>query len=195
MKTNKILIIISVVFTFTACKQLKELANFAKCEFKIKNIENINLAGINVQQVKTINDINLADAAKLMVAVTQNSFPLQFNLNVDVKNPNPAQASLNKLDWILFIDDIQMVQGTSQNKIQIAPNGGIANYPLTFNFNLKDVLKEKTGQSMINFGMNLAGAGNQPSRVTLKAKPYVSIGNFQIPYPGYITIKNEFTSK
>lgn len=183
------------MLTFTACRQLKELANFAKCEFKIRNIENLNLAGINVQQVKTINDINLMDAAKLMSAVTQSTFPLQFNLNVDVKNPNPAQASLNKLDWILLIDDIQMVQGTSQNKIQIAPNGGIANYPLSFNLNLKEVLKEKSGQSLINFGLNMAGAGNQPSRVTLKAKPYVSIGNFQIPYPGYITIKNEFTSK
>jgi len=195
MKTNKILIIVTLMLTFTACRQLKELANFAKCEFKIRNIENLNLAGINVQQVKTINDINLMDAAKLMSAVTQSTFPLQFNLNVDVKNPNPAQASLNKLDWILLIDDIQMVQGTSQNKIQIAPNGGIANYPLSFNLNLKEVLKEKSGQSLINFGLNMAGAGNQPSRVTLKAKPYVSIGNFQIPYPGYITIKNEFTSK
>ena len=184
-----------MILALGACKQLKELANFAKCEFKIKSIENINLAGINVQQVKSISDIGVLDAAKLMAAVTQNNFPLQFTLNVDVKNPNPAQASLNKLDWILIIDDIELLQGTTQNRIQIAPNGGITNYPLAFNFNLKEVLKQKTGQSLINFGMNLAGVGNQPSRVTLKAKPYINIGNIQIPYPGYITIKNEFTSK
>jgi len=192
---KKIALLIFITFALAACKQLQELTNFAKCEFKIKSIENINLAGINVQQVKTLSDINVADAARLMAAVAQNSFPLQFNLNVDVKNPNPSQASLNKLDWILIIDDIELLTGTTQNRIQIAPNGGISNYPLAFNFNLKDVLKQKTGQSLINFGLNLAGVGNQPSRVTLKAKPYINVGNFQIPYPGYITIKNEFTSK
>lgn len=195
MKNIKVVVLLAIILTLAACKQLQELSNFAKCEFKIKSIENIILAGVNVQNVKSFSDVSLLDAAKLTSAVVQNSFPLQFTLNVDVKNPNPTQASLNKLDWILFIDDIQLLSGTSQNKIQIASNGGIKNYPLAFNFNLKDVMKEKTGQSLINFGLNLAGAGNQASRVTLKAKPYITIGNFLLPYPGYITIKNEFTSK
>ena len=195
MKNKTIIILIFIALSLGACKQLKELANFARCEFKIRNIENITLAGINVQQVKSISDVGIADAARLMAAVGQNNLPLQFTLNVDVKNPNPTQASLNRLDWILIIDDIELLTGTSMNKIQIAPNGGIANYPLAFNFNLKDVMKQKTGQSLINFGLNLAGAGNQPSRVTLKAKPYINVGSFQIPYPGYITIKNQFTAK
>jgi len=195
MKNIKIIILILITLSIVACKQLQELASFAKCEFKLKSIENINLAGINVQQVKSLSDISVLDAAKLMAAVTQNNFPLQFTLNVDVKNPNPVQASLNKLDWILIIDDIQLLTGTSQSKVQIAPNGGISNYPLAFNLNLKEVLKEKTGQSLVNFGLNLAGAGNQPSRVTLKAKPYINVGNFELPYPGYITIKQDFTSK
>ena len=195
MKTRNALLLIIVVSVLVSCKQLKEMANFAKCEFRLKSIENITLAGFNVQNAKSISDVNVLDAAKLLAAVAQNNLPLQFTLNVDVKNPNPVQASLNRLDWILFIDNIQMVEGTTQNKLQVPANGGVANYPLVFNMNLKDVLKEKSGQSLINFGLNLAGAGNQPTRLTLKAKPYVMIGNFQLPYPGYFDIKTEYTSK
>lgn len=195
MKTKHMIAALIMTTTLLSCRQLKEMANFAKCEFRLKSVENIQLAGFNVQQKKSLTDFSVLDAAKLMGAVAQNNFPLQFTLNVDVKNPNPVQASLNKLDWILLIDGIQMVQGTTQNKLQIAPNGGVANYPLLFNINLRDVLKEKTGQSLINFGLNMAGAGNQPTRITLRAKPYVSIGNFQLAYPGYFDIKTEYTSK
>ncbi len=195
MKTRPIIAVLIIAIALSSCRQLKEMTNFAKCEFRLKSIENIQLAGFDVQNKKSLSDFSVMDAAKLMAAVAQNNFPLQFTLNVDVKNPNPVQGTLNKLDWILLIDDIQMVQGTTQNKLQIAPNGGVANYPLLFNINLRDVLKEKTGQSLINFGLNMAGAGNQPTRITLRAKPYVSIGNFQIAYPGYFDIKTEYTSK
>lgn len=188
------LLLIFSVAVIPSCKQLQGLANMAKCEFKLKSIENITLSGVNVQNVKSLNDLSMIDAARLTSSVLSNNFPLQFNLNMDIRNPNPSPASLNKLDWILNIDDIDLVQGTTQNRIQVAPNGGIATYPLSFNFNLREVLKEKTGQALINFALNLAGAGNQPSRVTLKAKPYMTIGNFQLPYPSYINIRNEFTS-
>ena len=187
--------LVTIITTLVSCKQLKEMANFSKCEFRLRTVENIMLAGVNVQSIKTFSDVTVMDAAKLMAAIGTNSLPLQFTLNMDVKNPNPTPASMSKLDWILFIDDIQMVQGTTQNRIQIPQNGGISNYPLIFNINLKDVIKDKTGQSLINFGLNLAGAGNQPTRFTLKAKPYVYIGNLQIPYPSYIDVKTNFTSK
>jgi hypothetical protein len=40
--------------------------------------------------------------------------------------------------------------------------------------------------------MNLAGSGNRPSRITLKAKPSVVVGGVTFPYPDYITIQNDF---
>jgi len=192
---NSIFCLVVSVLILSSCAQLREMASFAKCEFRLKTIENIRLAGVNVQNVNSINDLSVSDAGRLMTAVALNSFPLQFTLNVDVKNPNSNKASLNRLDWILFIDDIRMVEGTTNNRIEIEPNGGITNYPLLFNMNLREVLSGKAGNSLINFGLNLAGAGNTPTRVTLRAKPYVYVGSVQIPYPGYFDIKNDFVSQ
>jgi len=182
-----------IMFYTLSCKQLQEMAAFSKCEFRLNTIENIHLAGVDVQKVQSINDLSILDAGKLMAAVTQNNFPLKFNLNVDVKNPNTTKASLNRLDWILLIDEIEMLNGTSQKKIEVAPNS-IANYPMSFDMNLRDILTQKTGNSLINFALNLADMGNKPTRLTLKAKPYVNIGQFQVPYPNYINIKTNFVS-
>jgi hypothetical protein len=47
----------------------------------------------------------------------------------------------------------------------------------------------------MNFGLNLAGSGNRPSRMTLKVKPTIMVGTTPISYPGYLSVTNEFGGK
>ncbi len=184
----------AISIIMVSCKQLQELSNLAKCEFKLKTIENIELAGVKVQNLSNISQINILDIAKLTTAYMSKNIPLSFNLNVDAKNPNPGTASITQLDWILQIDDIDMTRGILNQKYSIAPNGGVATIPMNMNFNLFDVLSGKSKDAIINFGLNLAGAGNTPTRVALKTRPTINVGNFPLQYPGYITVKNTFTS-
>ena len=82
-----------------------------------------------------------------------------------------------------------------QQNIQIPANGGTSIIPLTIGINLKEALKDKSGDAIANFGLNLAGAGNKPTRITLKAKPSIMVNGRSIAYPGYLTVENEFTSR
>lgn len=177
-------------------KQATEMVNLSKCEFRLSSVDQLRLAGVNIQQVHKLSDLNLLDAAKITTAAMSGSaLPLNFTLNVEVKNPNTATAGLSRLDWILLIDDIEMVSGTNEQRVQIPANGGTAMLPLTIGVDLKQVLKGKSGDAIANFGLNLAGAGNKPTRITLKAKPTIMVGSVPVSYPGYLTIQNEFTSK
>lgn len=199
---KKIIFMLSVVVTaavFSACDildQARQVTMLSKCEFRLKTVDQLRLAGVSIQQVKKLTDLNVMDAAKITAAaVSGSSLPLNFTLNVEVKNPNAGTAGLTKLDWILFIDDIQMVSGVNEQRVQIPGNGGTGTIPLAIGVNLKEVLKGKSGDAIANFGLNLAGAGNKPTRITLKAKPTIMVGSQSIAYPGYITIQNEFTSQ
>lgn len=199
---KKIIFMLAVVFTatvFSACDildQARQVAMLSKCEFRLSSVDQLRLAGVNIQQVKKLSDLNLMDAAKITTAaVSGSSLPLNFTLNVEVKNPNAGTAGLTKLDWILFIDDIQMVSGVNEQRVQIPGNGGTGTIPLSIGVNLKEVLKGKSGDAIANFGLNLAGAGNKPTRITLKAKPTIMVGSQYIAYPGYLTVQNEFTSR
>jgi hypothetical protein len=193
---KRISILILVVTALHSCdviQQAQKMANFSKCEFRLQSVNELTLAGVNVQKIHTFSDLSLLDAGKLTTAVASNSFPLDFILNVEAKNPNTAVAGLSQMEWILFIDDLEMTSGVLNKAVTIPANNGIAVIPMKMHMDLKDVLSGKSANAMINFGLNLAGIGSSPTRFKLKLKPTVNVGSLALTYPGYITVGTEFT--
>ena len=174
-------------------QQAQQVTNLAKCDFRIRSVENINLAGIYIQNINSIRNLNLTDAAKIMAAMGGSTFPLSLQLNFEGKNPNSTVAGLNRLEWILFIDDIQMTSGMVDKAFTIPPNNGIAIIPIQVGMDLKQALKGKSLDAIVNFGFNLAGVGNKPTRIKAKLKPTIMIGNYPLTYPGYISVTTEFS--
>lgn len=175
-------------------EQASELQTFSRCEFRLKSVQNIRLAGVSVQQINQISDLTLMEMARLTTAFVSKDMPFKLTLNVEVHNPNQSKAALNKLEWILYIDDIEMTSGMLTQRIEIPSHGGLAVMPVSIGVDLFDVLSGESADAVINFALNLAGAGNKPTRIMLKAKPTIYVGTKPITYPGYIKIENEFTS-
>ncbi|MCD4772403.1 MAG: hypothetical protein K8R41_03350 [Bacteroidales bacterium] len=195
---RKAVSLIILTILFSSCdvlQQVTEMETFAKCEFQIKNVSNLQLAGINIQNKNKLSDINFLDAAKITAAFVQGQLPLSLILNISIKNPNPTTASMNKMDWILFIDNIEMTRGTSNQRVQIAANNGVSTLSLQMQADLLEVLSSESAEAITNFGFNLSGNGNRPTRIIIKVKPSVYVGKKMITYPGYITVRNTFTSK
>jgi LEA14-like dessication related protein len=175
-------------------QQAQQAINLTNCDFRIRTVENITLAGVNVQAYKSVKDLNIADMAKLTVAASKPTFPLSLQLNIEGRNPNTTSAGLNKIDYILLIDDIQMTQGSLVKSFVIPPNNGTTMIPMQLTFDLKKVLQGKSLDAIMNFGFNLAGVGNKPTRIKIKLKPTIMIGPTMLEYPGYITVGTEFGS-
>ena len=194
---KKFLLLSVIALVMTSCdvvKQVQQMAMFTKCDFRLKTVENTFLAGVNIQRIQKLSDLNMMDAAMLTAAMTAKEVPLTFTLNVEARNPNTSPASMQKIDWILLIDDIEMAKGTNNQQVLIPANQGTVIIPLQISTDLKKSLTGKSGTAIINFALNLAGSGNTPSRITLKAKPTIMIGSFPIAYPGYITVSQNFSS-
>jgi hypothetical protein len=195
MKYRKIIFIL--IFSLTAaagCKTLMSYTNILKCDFKMKSVTDTRLAGINIHHIKSYKDLNFAQIGKLSAAYLSGNIPLSFDLNLEAKNPNPAEATLAKFDWILLIDDIQTASGTNTREYQIPPNEGLQTIPVSISVNLLDVLNQETKNSILNFGFNLADAGDKPTRIGFKIKPTINLNNIPITYPGYIELGTEFGS-
>ena len=116
-----------------------------------------------------------------------------YKRQIEARNPNTADAGLTKIDWILLIDDIEMTRGILDQPVTIPANNGTALIPLQINVDLQKALSGKSADAIINFGMNLAGAGEKPTRFTLKMKPSISVNGFPVSYPGYLDIKTEYS--
>ena len=191
---NKILLLLLVVF-IASCAQIQEFTNLLTCDFRLSTAENITLGGVNVQKLKSFNDLKLIDGATLLANVASGSLPLNFTLNVEARNPNKEKAALSKLEWIAMIDDTEIANGTTTKRVEIPPDNGTGTFPLQINADLVKLLSGQSGKNIVNFGLNLVDAGNRPTRISLKAKPTVMIGNYAVQYPGYITIKKDFGGK
>lgn len=177
-----------------SCNFLKEISTLGKCEFRVTTLEDPEIAGVDISQIRSFTDLNFVDMGIISSSFLRGDLPLSFTLNVEVRNPNPAMAALNGLEYLAFIDDVEVARGQLDRRIEIPANGGITTIPLRLSTDLIDILKKDSRQALVNFGLNLADAGNRPTRVSIKEKPTILVGAMEINYPGYFTVKHDFTS-
>lgn len=174
-------------------RQARQASNLAECDFRIRSVERVNLAGVDMQHVKSVSDLGITDVARVLAGFASPTMPLTLQLNVEGRNPNSDAAGLNRLEWILFIDDIQMTSGILQ-KAFVIPAKGTAIIPVDMALDLKEILTGKSAEAALNFCVNLAGLGGTPTRFKIKLKPTIVVAGRPVTYPGYITVNTTYSS-
>lgn len=178
-----------IIVSLASCAALSKMATFTKCDFKLKSLEGITIAGVNIQKITNFNNLSILDAAKVAAAYARKSIPLDLTANILVKNPNASSAAMTKMDWILNIDNIQIVNGILNKRVDVAANNGTATFPISIKADLMKVLSGKSADVIKSFAFELADANNKAtSRVALKVKPYVTVAGISLSYPDYFTV-------
>lgn len=190
----KLIIISGCFIGLYSCSYLKELSALKECEFRMTTVENMLLAGVDISKIVTTRDYSLEQTGKITKSILQGTLPLSFILNIEVKNPNQNNASLNRLEYIALIDTTQVASGSLEEQIVIPAAGGIATIPLNVRTDLLDLLKKAPINTLLNFTLNLADNGKRPVRVSVKIKPWIQVGARNIEYPGYLTITKDFST-
>lgn len=183
-----------ITLIFSSCSFLKDLTTLGKCEFRITTLENPELAGIDVSDIRSFSDLDFAEMTIITASLMKGVMPLEFTLNIEARNPNPVPAAMNKLAYMAYIDEVEVASGELVKKIEIPANGGVTSIPLRLHTDLLALLENDSRQALINFGLNLADVGDKPTRVSLKVKPVILIAGKEIVYPGYFTVNYDFSS-
>jgi LEA14-like dessication related protein len=190
LKPSAIIVLFLLAFLLTNCsvnRQVRDMKNFARCEFRVESVTEIRLAGIRLQ------DAGFLEMAKITGVLAAGQLPLDLTLNLSVHNPNPIQAGLNRIDYIVLIDDQKVGEGFMDQPVSL--NGQSTTLiPVPFHTDLYQVMTGKSADAILNFGLNLANAGSSPTRFTLRMKPTLVIGGFPLSYPGYIDVTEDYTS-
>jgi len=181
--------------SLNSCRSIVQGKRFAECEFRTTTVDNFRLAGVNVLGIKDLSELTLLDAGNVTASLLQGRLPLTFTLNVEVMNPNEKKAAINTMDWILLIDDSEITSGTTNQRIEVPPNGGITNMPLHFDLELTDIFQKETGNALINLALGLVNKNKEPSRIAIRVKPSFMIAGGEVKYPGYITVSKKFKSE
>ena len=168
--------------------QFASVANLANCDFSLKNVSNVSVAGVNVKNL-TQGNLTATDVVKLVAAYQSKKVPLAMNVNVDVTNPTTTKAAMTALDWILSIDGTDMANGVNSNSYTIKPSA-TTTVPLGVNAELADLFSKKSVDALKNFAASFNNEGIS-SKVGLRVKPSISVGTAQVPFPDYIKLEKK----
>jgi hypothetical protein len=172
------------------CTTLQQLAALTAVDFALDRVTDGLLAGVDIERVRTAQQLRATDVARLTAAAVRGEMPLSFDLHLDATNPesNGVPARLVQLDWTLLVDDAETVSGVFNDERLIEP-GTTADIPISIRLDLVEFFGNNA-PDLIDLALNLAGAGGNPARLTLRARPTVSTALGPISYPGYITISH-----
>lgn len=189
-----LLLLLSITILFSGCGVTNDLTsayNVTRCEYDYKSISNLTVSGVNLS-----NGISPTSIPKLLgiLGGTSSSIPMNFTLNLDVKNPNSTAAIMNGLQYIISIDDIEFTTGRVDQTMNIAA-GTNQVLPLNIGVDLATLMKNNSKSAVQNIAKNFIGMGDTKSNVKVQIKPTFMIGGTPITSPAYFPVSFAFGGK
>lgn len=197
-------LLLSFAIVSFSCTGIKDaIVNVQRLQFKLGNITNMKVAGVNIGTKNTIKDFNLIDGATLLSAFTSGKLNTSFTLNLLAKNPNDGtggtantSAVIKALAWRLFVDDSELIKGNIASGIEVPGVGKETTIPIEMAFDLLSFFKGDKYDKLMNLALALGGKSGSCARVKLGVTPTVDTFLGAITYPGEITvIDKEFKSQ
>ena len=193
-----ILLSITLMFTLTSCSVYQTMVNLSRLKFKLGDVNNFTINGINLSGKKSLSDFNAIEMLKLTDVFVSGKMPASFTLNVEAKNPNDGSGGYPKTDatiksfpWKLEIDNVETINGNIGSPVSVPGTGEAMNIPITMNIDLVQFFKDKGLENVLNLALALGGQQGSSSRLTLYASPTVSSPIGDIKYPGELKIVDQ----
>ncbi|MFV0469526.1 MAG: LEA type 2 family protein [Dysgonomonas sp.] len=185
------------ILTMTSCgtvgNDLMGAYNMTQCEYSYNSISNLSVSGINLGSSSSLSVTNIAKLTSILSG-TASSIPLNFTVNMNVKNPNSTAALLNGLQYNVKVDGINFTNGTLNKSVNIA-SGATQSIPLTIGVDVKTLMANNTQSSVLNIVKNFIGIGSDKSNVTVDLKPSFNVGGQVIASPVSIPVSFTFGGK
>ncbi|ARK09203.1 LEA type 2 family protein [Fibrella sp. ES10-3-2-2] len=194
-------VLLAIPILFYQCgvnRQVQQAKVLSKSKYAVQSADNITIAGYDIQEFKEIrnlDDINPLKYPRIAAGLLAKNVPFNATINLDVTNPTNDVAAINEFDYRLLLAGNELATGVVQQRVEVPAGGGKVLVPIPVNANAYELLTNaSTRTAFVDLVRNLAGSNQTtPSRITLKIRPTILLGNKQVKYPGYIDIDKEVT--
>jgi hypothetical protein len=155
------------------CSVFSGLSTVKECNYTFAGLDNFSYAGVKLDKLKDPKSLTLTDSINILTALRDKNTKLTFNTLVDIENPHSGTASVEKMDWILFLDDVEMLSGINNDTIKVEPNA-TSRATIQANVDPTKVLNGNSLENLWTLYCKLSGRDTSKStKVTLKLKPTV----------------------
>lgn len=199
MRSSIKLALLAVPVLFSQCgvnRQVQQAKTLSKSQYAVQSADSISIAGYDIQEFKDIrklDDVNPLKYPRVAAGLLRKDVPFKASINLEITNPTNDIAAINQFDYRLLLAGNELATGVVQQRIEVPANGGKVIVPIPVNANAYGIItNSSTRNAFIDLVRNLAGSSQtSPSRITLKIRPTIMLGNKAVKYPGYIDIDKE----
>ncbi|MBO7623857.1 MAG: LEA type 2 family protein [Bacteroidales bacterium] len=184
---KKGIIVLVAGFLFVSCgavQQLAKITNLKNCNFDLRKVESVQVAGINVTN---FNGFTATDLVNLAACVASKKIPVVLGVQVGVDNPGATSATVTRMEWLCTVDDKQLATGVVSDRYSV-PAGGSVTIPLRVNMDAYELFSSSGVDAIKAFINSFSKEDHTSSRVAVKVKPTVELGSATVTMPNYITL-------
>ncbi|MDR1553868.1 MAG: LEA type 2 family protein [Prevotellaceae bacterium] len=194
MKKIKLLLGFILFATLVSCSALQSALQIVNCKYNIEGVSHPTIAGVSLNNIKNINQINAMDLIKLTAAFATKNFPLSVTVNVRATNPGNIAATFQRLDWAIDLEQKEILNGAINQTINVPANGGSTIIPVSVGIDLFQMFSKETKDNLLNLAMSIVNIGDSSSKIGIRIKPTFLIGGQEVS-TGFITLSKTVTSK
>jgi len=196
MKKTLLLCFLTVsIFGCGINKQAQQIKALEDCTYKIKNVNQITLAGSDLGRLINQQDFNLASLPGVALGLLRKDIPLRANLNLEITNPSGNLAAINQFEYKILVNNTDLAEGIVNQAVSI-PQGQTVTVPVQMSSNIYGLISNgNVLNDIIKAAQKGAKSDDKLGLLTIKIKPTIMIGNTPVKYPGYITINKEISNK
>lgn len=184
-----VILLALVGIAVTSCTALREVSNLRKVNFAIDRVAQPRLAGIDISDVQSYEDVGASDMLRLSASIADGRLPLSFRLHINAENPasNSMNARMTEMDWTLLLSDRETISGTFDREV-VLPPGEPADVPIDVEVDLVRFFDDNL-RDLVDLALAIGGEG-EAQNVKLRARPTIRTAVGPMAYPGEITIVN-----
>lgn len=168
----------------SALQQLTQVTNLKNCQYDLRKVESVQVAGINVTN---FNGFSATDLINLAACIKNRKVPVTMGVQVGVDNPGATPATVTRMEWLCTVDDKQLATGVVSDRYSV-PAGGSVTIPIKVNMDAYELFSSSGVDAVKAFINSFSKENNTSSRVAVKVKPTVSVGSATVTMPNYITL-------
>lgn len=185
-------LLLSLFLIVSSCailEQAHEYERFIQCDFKLANIQVIEICGVNISSAENKADIAMLDMMNITKQLFSGEFPAKLSIGLEAYNNDIQKAAIAGMDWKILMDDQEIVAGLVDHEVIVEPRSSKI-FPVLVNVDLMKLLRSESLPQIMAF----AFGKNQFEEISklgaeIKIKPYYKTKSGIKKYPGYLTIR------
>ena len=190
---------------------LSDAYNLLRCSFRSEGTEEFVMAGIPLDSLESLSTGQLAEA---LAVWGSGSFPVDFTLNIGIRNPNestssgvPVPADLTRFDFDLYMDTSEegtvdtswVFSGSLEEPLTVPEGGETEVLPLQISLDAFALLEQLGPLTVIDLALAVGGIDSDIrdpqhlGRLWVQAVPEFETPLGSITYPGEVSINLDWT--